>query len=988
MTIEEEKKLFAAYLNMARHNAFITLSHIGALLGCNAGSENRLAEMWPVTLPARAASSSEEVAQAIKLLNEYFPFLKPMLDVELQRAKKEHKLEQTPIATPGMYHTILTKCFAELNRQRNRYTHARHEEKPFDKELIYYMKNSFDGAVRVVKERFNLQDRDVAHLNRYREKPEAAYDEKGRRKKEYEENPKFHYKFDDNSGNVTIKGLAFFTCLFLERKYAGLLLSQLEGFKRSGQKGVEESTRATRNVFSIYNIRIPKLRIDSESSTMTLGIDMLNELKKCPAKLFEHLDAKMQERFRVSANAEQPDDEAQENLTLLRRFENRFPQLALSYIDRQKLFSHIRFQVALGAYRYKFYDKQGVDQKERVRILQKKLHGFGRLQEIEDLRKKEWAALIRPFEDTEKDHAGSKPYITDTHAQYMISNNRVGMYWKVGREKDPGDCLPVLKENGAENQAPVCWLSIYELPALIFHSLLCEDQNATQAIICCYVNRYRMLFSAIQTGELLPSPDAAHIVQEQYNVKFAQLPDEIRAYLSGKEKDMATKFAELASVRIARMVQHTQRRKQKIERDIATIQDKKKNKVGKKRHVEIKSGYLADFLAEDLMQLQPTQVAGKDKLTGANYQTLQATLAYYGEHKAEMKQIFAACKLLDSPIAHPFLDKVMEKTHSDIVSFYKSYLDEREKYLSKCLREKDYKRYHFLHANRDKWQQRSPEYYRQLAEKYLALPVELPRGLFNNDVKKLLDTPKYNRNPEIKEALSPKKRCNTVYLIQTYFKAVSDDGKQEFYDFPRSYKLFDTLDDKIVHNKLQQTFRTTAELEKRLRNIAVEIDLHAEKQYQKEKKQLQDRNRFRELKKLEAEKNSKAIQTHSKLIRLLNEFEQNEKILRLTRVQDMLLFLMAKHLLIESRLPEAVLEKYKLKDIKPGSETDILSVQTPFSLPVKFSDGGKTRTVVIRQEQLKLKNFGNFYRLIRDRRVNTLLPHFPDGTADRLTLEQ
>ena len=743
MTPEKEKKLFAAYLNMARQNAFITLSHITKLTGGKIGSEESLNQMVPIQQLAKKEALPETIAKIMKLLDEHFPFLKPMLDQDKKQEKKRQQRELTdksnpfvPLSTPEMYHKILYNVFRELNSQRNQYTHVRHKAEPFDKALIQYMKNCFDGAVRVAKERFNLPDKNVKHLFRSNEKPEIVYDKNGSTKRIYKEKPisQYKYKFDDDKGEITTTGLAFFTCLFLEKKYANMLLSQIHGFKRSGQKEVDEGARATKTVFSIYNIRIPKLRIDSESSAMALGIDMLNEIKKCPAELFEHLDADNQKSFRIVLDESQPDDDL-ENTVLLRRFENRFPQLALSYIDQQKLFFNVHFQVALGTYRYKFYDKQGVDQKERVRIIQKKLHGFGRLQEIEERRRLEWKNKIRSYEDIEQDHAGTYPYITDTHAQYMVSNNRVGMYWN---NTDDGYHLPTLKEDGAKNQAPVCWLSIYELPALIFHSLLCSKQYATQYIVCDYVRQYGKLFSDIRAGDLLPSPDVIQAVKKNYNINFSQLPDEIRDYLSGKTKDIERKFVELAEARILRMIKNTQGRGHRIKNDIATIRDNKINKVGKKRYVEIKSGILADFLTKDLLLFQPTQTAGKDKLTGANYQALQASLAYYGAHKTNMKQILTACKLLDSPVAHPFLYQVIKKPHDDIVSFYQSYLDEREKYLNKCLQEKDYKQYHFLHANRDKWQSRSPEYYKQLAGKYLDLPIELPRGLFKEAIQKLL----------------------------------------------------------------------------------------------------------------------------------------------------------------------------------------------------------------------------------------------------------
>jgi hypothetical protein len=926
-TEEEEKGLFAVYLNMARQNAFTTLSHISKLTGGESGSEARLSEMTPIQVLTQEDALPEIREKTLALLDKHFPFLRPMINQEKVREKRNQALGGTgrpsaavQLSTPEMYHKILVAIFETLN------DHAQREATPFSKDLIPYMKGCFDGAVRVAKERLNLADKDVRHLSRFEGRPRITYD-KARPVKKYEEDAGFHYKFDDKAGEITPKGLAFFTCLFLERKYANLFLSQMSSFTRSGERGVDDSARVTRAVFSIYSIRLPKLRVDSESSVMTLGVDMLNELKKCPAELLEHLEPEAQKRFQVTSDEAQPDDDGPQDTILLKRFKNRFPQLALSYIDRQQLFPTVRFQVELGAYRYKFYSKTGVDRRARVRILQKPLHGFGRLQEVEERRKLEWKDKIRPFEATEKDHADTKPYVTDTHAHYIVANNRVGMYWDASNDAAAGNYLPALKDDGAESQAPLCWLSIYELPAMIFHALLCSTLSATQDVIRDYATRYRRLFSDIMEEKLSPSADVdvRQVVEADYGIKFSQIPDEIRSYLSGGAKDVERKFVELAKARIQRMIKSTQGRRRKIENDIAATRDSKRNKVGKKRYVEIKSGVLADFLAEDLLLFQPTQAEGKDKLTGVNYQVLQATLACYGRHTTEMRQIFTSCKLLNSPIAHPFLGKVMERTHGDIVSFYQSYLSEREKYLS-SLQEKDYTRYHFLHANRDRWQPRSAEYYRQLAKRHLSLPIELPRGLFKEALRAL--SAQQTESPEVQKAIQ-QDHFNTVYLVQTYFKTAFNDGRQAFYDLPRSYKLLDTLNGKLQRNKLEQTFYTTAELTERLKSIDKEIEQYVERQCRTGGAQPLRRQPPHHLQKPPAEKDDKAAQLRTKLTHLRNELDQNEKTLRLTQVQDMLLFWMAKKLLIDSQPSEirsVAVESYKLRDVKPDGEKDTLPV--------------------------------------------------------------
>ncbi|GHT00071.1 hypothetical protein FACS189421_11630 [Bacteroidia bacterium] len=919
--------LYAAYLNMARHNAYLTLSYISVAIGGKEGAEDKLLNMEALNILKKPKAEPEKLKKTEELLTKHFRFLLPMTDNDKSAG----------------YHEILTTAFKLLNSLRNEYTHYQHEASDFDEQFMKNMKNCFDGAKRTVKERFNLEDNDLKHLDRFRQK--ANDGKKGKR--EYEENPTFHYKFDDENGRLTEKGLAFFICLFLEKKYATLFLTQLSGFKKGDTKG----TKATKEVYSIYRIQLPKLRIDSKKPEMALGIDMLNELKKCPAELYDVLSTEDQKRFRIIPD-EEPDtmDDTEDGEILLKRHKNRFPYMALRYIDQNELFPNIRFQVALGTYRHHFYNKLGVDNIQRVRILQKQLKGFGRLDEIEEKRKTVWADKIRPFEKIEKDSAEQEPYITDSYAKYIISNNKIGLKW-FDRQNDY--YLPELNEKGAKNEAPTCWLSIYELPALLFHSILCNHSSDTQNIIRDYVSKgYRKLFKEVASGALQPASKEKIVNQLKtaYNLDFTRIPKELQDYLTGKPVKMDDQLNKLCSERIAQMVSDSQKRLERIDNDLKTIKDRKSNKVGKKRFVEIKSGVLADFLAEDMLAFQSSSDNGKDKLTGMNYQILQAALAYFGQYKDQMTEIFEKCKLINSPIEHPFLKNVMAKNATNIVDFYIVYLKAKEIYLDKCLREKQYKNDYFLHVDRQKWTERNTDFYKVLAKSYAEkLPVELPRGLFNDAIKKLL-TKKHGDNPVIREALS-KERCNTTFLIQTYFKAICEDTTQEYYTFNRSYKIFNLLNDNYVGNKLQPAYYAVNEFEKRVKNIDAEIEKFDSQQ-------------------------------HDKLHRLLHHFKENEKILRLYKVQDILLFLMAKRILI-TEMGENNIGKYQLKQIMPDSPTDILSAQTSFSITLTKNGCQK----IIKQEKLKLKNFGDFQRFVRDRRIETLFPYMKADSIDRQILE-
>ena len=88
------------------------------------------------------------------------------------------------------------------------------------------------------------------------------------------------------------------------------------------------------------------------------------------------MSAEDQDKFRIEVK--DSEEETGSTVLLLRSFD-RFPVLALQYLDTMHKFDRIRFQVDLGNYRYKFYekknwiDKADEESADRVRILQKTL---------------------------------------------------------------------------------------------------------------------------------------------------------------------------------------------------------------------------------------------------------------------------------------------------------------------------------------------------------------------------------------------------------------------------------------------------------------------------------------------------------------------------------------------------------------------------------------------------------------------------------------
>ncbi len=452
---QEEKYFFSVYLNLARLNAYLTLSHITKLLGKKPSPK----EESLVTMPIIEALNGIDqllLQKSQRLILKHFPFFKAIVEKEKSKATDENKL----------LYDVCKLFFHFLNEWRNFYTHYNHAPVNFqddaEKENFFkYLDFIFDASLRKGKERFTWDEK---NLKRFRYK--SGYDKV---KKLPKENPDFQYQFHKNN-DLTEKGFIYFVCMFLERKDSADLINALAAVYNF-QK-TEESI--FREIYSIYAIRIPHHRVESTDSMLTLGLDILNELKRFPKSLYEILRKSEKETF-----IENIKDEGQ-NETNFKRFNERFPYFALNFIDELKLFKDYRFHVKLGKYYFQFYDKNTVDGEIRKRDLSVNLKTFGRINEVNDVRKKDWKDLI--WDDNEgetptppKEYA--KKYITNSFPRYILESNQIGL------KKVPNVSLPELNDKKTRCLAPDCYLSVFELPALIFYGLLLNKNREAEAIM-------------------------------------------------------------------------------------------------------------------------------------------------------------------------------------------------------------------------------------------------------------------------------------------------------------------------------------------------------------------------------------------------------------------------------------------------------------------------------------------------------------------------
>lgn len=1101
--MQVDKPVWAAYANMARQNIYQTLCHISHVIGQDVDKNDTKMEENLLGIPAvkilTQKGKAEIKAKAIKMLESHFPFLEPMVEklVQLNVNEQQKKAEKQDAGknknqkknkqsnfigdktkTPEMYYEVFNCILPLINLLRNYYSHSilidnriSHEGKILDEKyqaksqkLVTLLDHCMTGARRIVKDRFSVAEnitftkKDFEFFegkNRYfdytivNEDGFAILDDRNREQKIKREKRNYIYKVgireeNDRYTSLSNMGIYLFLCLFLSKKYAKEFGDKIDFWGNKLKYKPSENVMAIMHeTASVFRMNLPKNRLQSKKDQSAVGLDMLNELKKCPKELFETLSAKDQDKFRVAVK--DSEEETGSTVLLLRSFD-RFPTLALQYLDSMQKFNHIRFQVDLGNYRFKFYEKKNwIDRADeesagRVRILQKELTGYGRLDEIEKQRKERWSGLIREIDQARADSFDSKPYITDHHASYHLEGNHIGMQWNTrsrGILDNSGIFMPSTdlsdkKEDSAKKTvaplcAPKCRLSIHDLPVVCFLTLLSETdkENHAENLIIETTENFQRFFHDIAEGIVTPEIIPQNIkeeykaarakarekkgmiegqtysyVIEPYCVDLADLPRKIQDFLLEDETDSKgnDRFKELARLKLKNMIEYTDKKLKQIKKNRGAYASKD-NKLGKKSHVDIRQGTLARFLAKDMVFFKKPDDNGRIMLTSQNFDILQKELALFNKPILDLSQLFANAELIgcnNSADNHPFLQAVIDSKPKDFLGFYICYLERRKEYLEKLLKLEDLSGLHFLHSQRAKWAERDEDYYKKLVGEYKT--IDLPHNLFLNAiVEKLQKIAPTLENPQILLDALAQERKNTAFLINAYMLA-KGDGCQPFYDYRRSYKYFAMTkepdwDVSGPTPKLIERYLTVAEMKEFVKdNDKGKLEKTYKDSLLNRKAALiqkaEARNKTANEYKLSEEVNTMTSEAHDKLSLSLKFYKENEKEIRRVKVQDAVLYLMAKDVLTHT-MNNADLSAYKLKYIGKDSETDILSMQLPFAVRLQFrTSDDSTKEVTIRQADLKLKNYGDFFRFIYDSRIQPLLAQVDAMEIDRSQLEQ
>lgn len=1123
------KHIMAAFFNMARQNLYLTVADVFVYSGGQFpfSEDNMVMPLMVLHDKISQTKCYGEIANAAdyekqmsykrldqkKLHSRLYhslPMLAPATD-DIKKMQLKSILDANSVSLVSTledclkalinYSMVITECRDRFTHYRS-YSSPENQEKSFDiqKEVSYLLDAVMMAGRRICKRLDDLSQKDMDFIEQgrhYEQVPlmntatnQPQRDKNGRVIKIQSERENFYFRIKGIRDVVDAKGkiiagrscyalsdfgLVFLVSLFIKKTDAEALMQEVLLMEKSPFNNKENEL--LKMFMSVYRIRLPRgKRLDINDDDTQLGMDMLNELRKCPKDLYDLLDKQGKEYFEDGVTAltgevdpvsHNPISRQTGEKAVRKRHGDRFPYLALRYIDKKNIIGDIRFQLHLGSYRFSFYKKTTIDGEEKLRILQKGINGYGKLVDIEGERMIMWKELFQKVEvkdpnATDKSEiaidedgniiqlvqpvesvVNNNPFITDHRANYNFTGNRIGLYWKEEGVLDvqSDKYLPSLtcKPNAQDSKdddchkradvpqpSPLVFLSTRELPALVFYYHLWNthrDGNCSpEEIIKESYHKMQILFKGIADGTIKSKAQV-----EAKGIKWADVPYKLRDYLSRKQVNPSAQLIDAFYGKNNRPG-HLQERIEWLERKKRKFKDLQKrikagdNKRGKKKFDTIRPNEIARNLATWIMDWIPKGSKCAAIMTTPNFEALVDVLANYGTrpecNESRLRIVLTNGYVLEG---HPFIADVLNSHPKGLENLYLTYISKEISHLKVILNQTHSKenlgRIPFAHADRLRWAKRDDAYYKALAKRYLNIDDKnravlfLPDGLFTEHILNILQD---SSNPafsgidafkKVKEnnVIEENEQHNVSFLIATYLESVLGDQSQSFYyKLKRSYDFFKEweYEKKDAHNpksalknqyltplQIAEALRGRTELKKKIKRRVADLYESDEirLQLQREEEGLLQKLQWERKpeKKEEINQKLKALKSwkttmETKLCRMANECANNERTIRRYRIQDILIFLMAKDLLGNSFTEKTQKVPFQLRNVTSSA---FLSQTVEFSytlkISYKFKKNGETcvitRPIEIRQDNLAIKNYNLAFRYLKDDRLESFL---------------
>ncbi|WP_256963391.1 type VI-B CRISPR-associated RNA-guided ribonuclease Cas13b [Prevotella intermedia] len=471
-----------------------------------------------------------------------------------------------------------------------------------------------------------------------------------------------------------------------------------------------------------------------------------------------------------------------------------------------------------------------------------------------------------------------------------------------------------------------------------------QEKHKIEAIIESKIKDMYALYDAFANGEINSKEELKEYLKGK-DIEIVHLPKQMIAILKNKHKDMAEK----AEAKQEKMKLATENRLKTLDKQL-----KGKIQNGKRYNSAPKSGEIASWLVNDMMRFQPVQrdengePLNNSKANSTEYQLLQRTLAFFGSEHEHLAPYFKQTKLIESSNPHPFLNDTEWEKCSNILSFYRSYLEAKKNFLESLKPEDWEKNQYFLML-------KEPKTNRKTLVQGWKNGFNLPRGIFTEPIRKWFM--EHWKNIKVDDS----KRVGLVAkVIPLFFSEKYKDSVQPFYNYP-----FNVGD---VNKPKEEDFLHREE----------RIELWDKK---KDKfKGYKAKKKFKEMTDKEKEEHRSYLEFQS-----WNKFERE---LRLVRNQDIVTWLLCTELIDKLKIDELnikELKKLRLKDINTDTakeeKNNILNRVMSMELPVTVYEVNKggyiiknkpLHTIYIKEAKTKLLKQGNFKALVKDRRLNGL----------------
>ena len=748
-----------------------------------------------------------------------------------------------------------------------------------------------------------------------------------------------------------------------------------------------------REMLDMHRIHIPReKRIDAEITEGILVMDALNELRKCPKVIHDTFSPSDKENF--ITKGETPNGEIVESKLV--RPQDRFVDLALRCIDQEEVFTDIRFHLRLGLFRYRFYPKETIDGSyvEPIRTIQKEINGFGRMNDVEKLRDDKYRTSFQlrtinedGLEQPVPDSKDSQPYITDWRTTYNIHANRIGLAWGLP-QMTGGYYLPDLNTDEEDNQnrkaiidmpSPMCYLSTYDLPALLFYRHIFNLYHGTkyskdgivdaQTVIKQKYDALHDFFIAVSSSEL----STEELLEKQKELKIADedLPDKLRCFLGTKKlfnkkgKPILKKTDSGEKVQIIKEWRaNDEKKKHAINTLLEVIEEDKfrleafekkhskiikggrDNRYGRRGHADVRHGAIARYLAKSMLRWQQTIAeAGGGKITSSDFRVLSDYLTGYGIGVREefasvalynLKNVLKKAKLIDSQNEHPFLkEKVLSSSPMNIEQLYTTYLQEEKTHAEELIAkinndDKDIDLPPFTRPNGLRWETSLKEAALRYTETPAApfdetgsshnVSILLPNGLFTPHIINLLKTALADKTIDEHKALAPMSKLlesNPNTFGASYIIRYWFDHVAQ--DGPQAFYNNGSHQYKRYHRALSLLNPHRKPNKQLIPDYFTEDEIAERLKYARQKNKEVLKDKVIKAFNLDSKKTEKIDEKLKQMREMLNEVAAKEQSIRRYRVQDITLFLTVRDMLLKmlsSKYDERKKENIRKQTIK------------------------------------------------------------------------